>query len=92
MFFHGLVDRVGNDWAGADAWLLRRRLAMVAPVCVGDTIHTDASVTRRYEDGQRALVDIDVRVSTERGLGARAQLTYILPRHGGALPQTLVER
>jgi acyl dehydratase len=92
MFFHGFVDRVGNDWAGPDAWLLKRRLAMAAPVCVGDTIRTEASVVRRYEDGPRALVDLDVRVNTERGLGARAHLTYILPRRGGSSPQTLLGR
>jgi acyl dehydratase len=80
MFFHGFVDRVGSDWLGPDAWLARRRLDMVAPVCVGDTIRTDAHVIRRYEDGGRALVDIEVRVLTEHGLGAKALLTYRLPR------------
>lgn len=83
MFFHGLVDRVGSDWLGPDAWLLRRRLDMVAPVCVGDTIRTEARVARRYEEGGRPLADIEVRVLTEHGVGVTARLTYILPRREG---------
>lgn len=86
MFFHGLVDRVGSDWAGPDAWLAKRRLAMLAPVCVGDTIRTEATVTRRYEEGSRGLVEIEVQVATVRGLGARATLTFVLPRADGVAP------
>ncbi len=80
MFFHGFVDRVGGDWAGPEAWLARRRLNMLVPVCVGDTIRTEGCVVRRYEDAGRGLVDVEVRVLTERGLGASAILTYVLPR------------
>ncbi len=80
MFFHGFVDRVGGEWAGPDAWLFRRRLDMVSPVCVGDTIRTEARVLRRYEHDGQSLVEVEVRVLTERGLGAAATLTYILPR------------
>ncbi len=80
MFFHGLVDRVGGDWAGSEAWLARRRLEMVAPVCVGDTMRTEAQVVRRYHDNGRWLVEVEVKVLTEHGLGAKALLTYILPR------------
>ena len=68
MFFHGLVDRVGGDWAGPEAWLARRRLDMVAPVCVGDTIRSEGRVVRRYEDAGRGLVDVEVCVLTEHGL------------------------
>lgn len=82
MFFHGFVDRVGSDWLGPEAWLARRRLDMVAPVCVGDTIRTEGRVVRRYEDGGRGLIDVEVCVHTEHGLGAKAMLTYVLPRHG----------
>lgn len=84
MFFHGFVDRVGGDWAGPDAWLAHRRLDMVAPVCAGDTIRSEGRVLRRYEDAGRGLVDVEVRVLTEHGLGARAILTYVLPRHDRA--------
>jgi acyl dehydratase len=83
MFFHGFVDRVGGDWAGPEAWLQSRRLDMVAPVCVGDTIRSEGRVLRRYEEEARAQVDVEVLVLTARGVGARAVLTYVLPRADG---------
>ncbi len=86
MFFHGFVDRVVTDWAGSDAWIARRRLDMVAPVCVGDTMRAEASVVRRREDGQRGLVEVEVRVLAEWGLGARATITCGLPRAGASRP------
>lgn len=79
MFFHGFVDRVAGDWAGAAAWLLRRRLDMNLPVCVGDTMRTRAHVIRHYQEEEHGLVDVEVEVSTEHGLGVKAMLTYILP-------------
>lgn len=79
MFFHGFVDRVAGDWAGPDAWLLRRRLDMSAPVCVGDTMRTRAHVIRHYQEEEHGLVDVEVEVLTEHGLGVKAMLTYILP-------------
>ena len=83
MFFHGFVDRVGADWAGPEAWLARRRLDMVLPVCVGDEIRTESKVLRRYEEDGRGLVDVEVRVMTANGLGAKAMLTLALPRADG---------
>ena len=80
MFFHGFVDRVGGDWAGPKAWLARRRLDMVSPVCVGDEMRTESKVLRRYEEEGRGLVDVEVRIMTAKGLGAKALLTYALPR------------
>jgi acyl dehydratase len=88
MFLQGFVDRVAGDWLGPLAWLARRRLEMAAPVCIGDTIRTEGKVTRKYEEAGRALVEIALSVKTEHGLGARARLTYALPRRAGesALP------
>lgn len=83
MFFHGFVDRIAGQWLGPRAWLVRRRLDMAAPVCVGDTIHTEAEVRRRYQEDGRALVEIEVRVMTEHALGVRAVLTYAVPRSAG---------
>lgn len=87
MFFHGFVDRVAGDWAGPDAWLLRRRLDMTAPVCVGDTMRTKARVVRHYQDEGHGLVEVEVQVLTEHGLGAKASLTYILPSRADVGPE-----
>jgi acyl dehydratase len=86
MFFHGFVDRVAGDWAGPDAWLSRRRLDMTAPVCVGDTMRTKAQVVRHYREDGRGLVEVEVQVLTEHGLGAKATLSYILPSRSDAEP------
>lgn len=82
MFFHGLVDRVVTDWVGPDAWIMRRRLDMATPVCVGDTLRTEASVARRREEGDKGIVEVEVRVLAESGLGAKATVTCSLPRAG----------
>jgi len=87
MFFHGFVDKVGGDWAGPDAWLLRRRLDMTAPVCVGDTMRTKSRVVRHYRDEGHGLVEVEVQVLTEHGLGAKASLTYILPSRSDVGPE-----
>jgi acyl dehydratase len=84
MFFHGFVDRVVTDWAGPDAWIARRRLDMVVPVCIGDTMRTEARVVRRREEHGHGLVEVEVRVLTERGLGAKATLTCRLARAGAS--------
>jgi acyl dehydratase len=83
MFFHGFFDRVGGEWAGPEAWLARRRLDMIAPVCVGDVMRTEGRVLRRYEEDGRTLADVEIRVFTEKGLCAKAVLTYALPGADG---------
>lgn len=77
MFLHGLVDRVGKDWAGPDAWLCERTLRMRAPACVGTTLHTRGHVTTPSGlDRSRAQVAIDV-LAGER-LAATATLVFDL--------------
>ena len=78
MFFHGFVDRVGTDWAGPKATILKRRLRMLAPVCVGDTIRTRSHVLSRRHEGGREIADVRVEVRTEQGIGAEALLTCAL--------------
>ena len=74
MFFHGFVDRVVTDWAGPEATVRTRRLRMVAPVCVGDTIRTRSWVLGRRTDGDCTTCDVRVEVRTEHGLGAEAMI------------------
>jgi len=72
MFFHGFVDRVVTDWAGPETVIRARRLRMIAPVCVGDTIRTRSWVLRRRSEGDVTIVDVRVEVRSEHGLGAEA--------------------
>ena len=61
-----------TDWAGHAATIGTRRLRMVAPVCVGDTIRTRARVLGRRSEGDATIHDVRVEVCTENGLGAEA--------------------
>jgi len=76
MFLHGLVDRVGSEWAGPDAWLARRRLEMIAPICVGDVMRTDGRVVERWDEDGCRYAKVDLSVTTEHGVGARSLLVF----------------
>ena len=78
MFFHGFADRVVTDWAGPRSTILKRRLRMLAPVCVGDTIRTRAQVVARKREDSRELADVRVEVRTEHGIGAEALVSCAL--------------
>lgn len=80
MFFHGFVDRVVTDWAGPEATLRARRLRMMTPVCVGDTIRTRSRVVGRKVDGDFTIHEVSVEVRTEHGLGAEALVVCATPR------------
>ncbi len=75
MFFHGFTDRVVTDWAGPRATIRKRRLRMLAPVCIGDTVRTRAHVAARRHEGLHEVVDVRVAVRTEHGIGAEALVT-----------------
>jgi len=84
MFFHGFVDRIVTDWAGPDIWLARRQLTMTAPVCAGDTIRANGRVVSRRTENRRQVIEVEINVSTEHALGARALLTCVLPEDEAA--------
>jgi acyl dehydratase len=78
MFFHGFVDRVVTDWSGPAATIRERRLRMLAPIAIGDTIRTSAWVERRRREGADEVVDVRVTVRAEHGIGAEAHLRCAL--------------
>jgi len=78
MFFHGFVDRVVTDWTGPAATIRRRRLRMLAPICIGDTIRTRSRVEARRREGAEEIVEVRVEVRAEHGLGAEALVTCAL--------------
>jgi acyl dehydratase len=78
MYLQGFVDRAGYEWAGPDAWLIRRQLRMVVPACNGDTMRTDGRVVERREENGRRIVDVDIDVLTEHGLAVTTRLTFDL--------------
>ncbi|AXB46178.1 MULTISPECIES: FAS1-like dehydratase domain-containing protein [Pseudonocardiaceae] len=83
MFLHGFVDRVGKAWAGPDAWLARRRLQMIAPVCAGDTLRTDGRVLSIDDTAQPRQATLAIDCHTEHGLAARSTLVFNLDQLPG---------
>jgi acyl dehydratase len=78
MFFHGFVDRVVTDWTGPAATIRERRLRMLAPISVGETIRTRAWAETRRREGADEIVDVRVEVRSERGIGAEAHVRCAL--------------
>jgi acyl dehydratase len=78
MFFHGFVDRVVTDWTGPAATIRERRLRMLAPMSVGETIRTRAWAETRRREGADEIVDVRVEVRSERGIGAEAHVRCAL--------------
>lgn len=84
IFFHGFVDRLVTDWGGPETFIRRRRLRMIASVHPGDTMRAEGRVVRHYRSDENAgLVDIDIQVSTARGLCVPASITARLPLTAG---------
>ncbi len=75
MFYHGFVDRVVTDWAGPDAFIMRRALRMLTPACAGDTLTTSAAIVGKREVDGRTLTDVEMAVHTAVGRAAVASVT-----------------
>lgn len=84
IFFHGFVDRLMTDWGGPSTFIQRRRMRMVASVHPGDTMRAEGNVIKHYRNEEGCgLVDLDIRISTERGLCVPASATIRLPLQAG---------
>lgn len=84
IFFHGFIDRLITDWGGPSTFIRRRRMRMVASVHPGDTMRAEGHVLRHYidEDGC-GMVDLDIRITTARGLCVPASASVRLPLEPG---------
>lgn len=80
IFLHGVVDRVATSWLGPEAVLVRRRMSMHLPICVGDVIEGRGRVTGKSPAaGGRATVDVAVELHTREGRATTAESTFELP-------------
>lgn len=71
----GVVDRSATDHLGPEAWISRRKLAMIGSVYPGDRLEGAASVLAVRCDGSSPSADLVVQMSTTRGPALRAELT-----------------
>ena len=78
MFYHGFVDRVVTDWAGPRSRVLRRKLRMLMPACVGDVLTTSATVVAEWQEQGQNIADVDVTVYTNNGAAATASIIVAL--------------
>ncbi|MDF1643715.1 MAG: MaoC/PaaZ C-terminal domain-containing protein [Pseudomonadales bacterium] len=62
MFLQGLVDRYVSDWSGPEAFIRKRKIHMQVSIAAGDTIHINGKVTRKYEQDNEKLVEVDVQI------------------------------
>ena len=75
----GIADRSVTDHLGADAWVIRRKLAMLDSVYPGDRIAGSALVVALRRDAtdntRHVEADVVLEMSTGRGTALRAELT-----------------
>ncbi len=68
LFHQSFVDRVVTDWAGPATFINRRKIAMKAAICAGDSIVGSARVSRVYrDDAGRGRVDLAVWIRNQNG-------------------------
>lgn len=80
LFHQSLVDRLVIDWSGPSAFLARRRLRMLGPLYVGDTVHGSGEVTNLRTECGALLIDVKVLLVTTRGPSAEAEVTLRMAR------------
>lgn len=79
MVYQGFIDRVLTDWAGPNAFVVKRKFTMQKPVYAGDVMYGEGVVTRHYRDENgRELVDVKLEIGNADGVCCPAQATVWL--------------
>jgi acyl dehydratase len=80
MFYEGLFGRIATDWAGPEAFLRKLRFGMKSPNCLGDTMTSRGWVTKKREEDDVRLLDIEIHLDNQIEKDATiANLTIELP-------------
>jgi acyl dehydratase len=71
LHFLGFIDRMATDWAGPEAWIVRRKVTLQRSLFAGDTMVGDGRVVRRYLEAlagrTRHLVELEITVRNQHG-------------------------
>ncbi len=79
-FIRGLLCRLVGEWAGDAGFIRKLSFEMRRPHLLGDTIAVRGRVTRRWRDGERGAVDLDVWIENPRdGVATPGRATVWLP-------------
>jgi acyl dehydratase len=77
---------IGNmleDWAGEDGWIQKLGVDYRKMDVVHSTLSAKGKVTRKYEEGGRHLVDLDVWIENDQGeVTTPGRATVALPARG----------
>ena len=65
-WYQGLLGRYATDWGGPESFLRKLGFDMRAPNHPGDLLNVHGTVTRKYDDDGKKLVDLDVRIDNQR--------------------------
>jgi hypothetical protein len=76
MFFSGFLDRIVTDWAGHQAFIRARELAMTGSVYAGEFLVGRGQVAaKRVEPGGMRVLDVTVSALNGTGAGANGLIT-----------------
>jgi len=78
----GLVGKYVTDWSGPEGDMRKMTIKLGATVFPGDTLVSSGKVTRKYQEGESHLVDVDFNLSVEMGPHAWGTVTMALPTRG----------
>ena len=80
MLSAGFLSKCVSDYVGRPN-LRRLRVRFATRVWPGDTVTCKGKVTRKYEEGERALIDGDLQVINQKGeVAIQGSFTAQLPR------------
>ena len=79
----GWIERYLTDWGGSSARLGRLRFRMRRPVCPGDELHFNATVTTVSDEG---WIDLDVALSVGDDVVTTCLARLALPTEPGDNP------
>ncbi|WP_404434308.1 hypothetical protein LG299_06865 [Microbacterium lacus] len=66
-YLQALMSRCATDWAGPRAIMASMSLTMSDQLCLGDVAHVEGVVSRKFADGERRSVEIEVTITTKDG-------------------------
>ena len=78
----GFIGRYLTDWSGPEGELKKINIRLGATVFPGDTLTSAGTVTKKYAEGDRHLVDVDFNLTVPMGPHAWGSATVALPVKG----------
>jgi acyl dehydratase len=75
----GMLSRFMTDYGGPESTVRRIQLQMRRTIGAGEDYMMSGTITRKWEDEGEKLVDLDIRIDTQRGPAYNCSGTLALP-------------